>query len=764
MPNLPFKPPLGVTPEPRPRRGIREPLAQSAGVPEPLRRVPWLLLSTLIHVIALLLVSLLARGRPAPPEEAVGYSFEIGILAQQPQPVEEPQPQPPEPVKEPPRPQEPAPAVTPPPEPVPPTPPSKEAAPPAEREVATVKATPIIEMPGSGAPARDVFASRRPAARPSAVRQGGGSPGSERAVDAGLDWLARHQEPDSGCWRDGDPQWKLAPGLTALALLAFLGKAHTHTDPGPYRDTVARGIRHLLSLQTADGRFGEPYLANGEPHNRYLMYHQAIATMALAEAHAMTRDPGLRDPVRRGIAFIARAQQDAGGWDYGDARTGRNDTSVAGWQVMALKSAHAAGIEGDWETLFGVMRHFDYNTNSAGEVVYANRPPAAFRRGPGMVAVGLFSHLLLGWPRDNPLLGQQADLLLRHPPDWAAMNRNDPRDIESYLHSMYYWYYATLALFQMGGHWWQQWNPQIRDLLIARQCSDGDRKGSWDPPDRGFDAAGGRVYTTAIGVLTLEVYYRYLPLYQGGAFDALDVLEKALRVRGSDSARRRALDLLGAFRTERAQALLAEALDDPDPATRATAQRVLVEHKSERVVPGLLRQLESPSLFSRVQAISGLESFGERRFIPHLVASLRDPDKVVRERAIKALRKLTGESFGFLPDASPDLRAGAVAYWERWWKGEVAEPPPEGIRGSVLVVDEASPNVVVLDVGSDKAVRRGQRFEVRREGKSVAIVVAEKVEPTLTVARVLERRGEGIREGDAIQSIAHAGVGPRDGE
>lgn len=755
MPNLPFRPPAGIAPQRLPHlEAPRERAPRGlAAIPAHLRRAPWFVLSAFIHAISLLIMALLIGKGTPPPEEAAGHVFEVGLYAEKPRPVEAPKPEPeqaPEPPPQPPPREEPEP----PPEPPPPAPPVEAPPAPAPPEAVAVKAPPIIAVPGGPGPVRDPFAARSPSARPQAVETGGGSPASERAVDAGLAWLSGRQEPE-GHWNDGDPQLKLAPGLSGLALLAFLGKGHTHADRGPYRDTAGRALRYLLSIQAPDGRFGEPYLAGGEPSNRYLMYHQGIATMALAEAYAMTRDPELREPLRRGVAFIERAQQDAGGWDYSDLRTGRNDTSVTGWQLMALKAAHNAGVEANWQTLFGIMRHLDLNTSpSSGEVVYANREPGPWRRGPGMAAVGLFSYLALGWPRECPLASLQADLLLRNLPDWALMNRNDPRDIASCLHTMYYWYYGMLALFQMGGPAWDQWNPHLRDLLIARQRAEGEHKGSWDPPDRGFDAAGGRVYTTAIAVLTLEVYYRYLPFYRAGAFDALDILEKALQVRGSDATRRRALALLASFSSERAQALLAAALDDPDPAVRATAQRVLVEQKAEKVVPHLERQLESLNPLARMQAVDGLARLGGKRFLPQLVKALSDPEKAVRDRAIVALRRLTGESFGYQADTPPEQRREAVALWQRWLRGDIVQPPPEGLRGKLLVVDERSPDAVVLDIGSDHAVRRGQRFEVRRDGRPIATLVADKVEPTLTVARVLERRpGEAIREGDLVQSI-----------
>jgi len=754
MPNLPFRPPPVVSNKPRVptppparrRRGAADSLADE------LRRLPWFGISAAVHVSLLAILAAMVVRRP-PPETFSGV-FEVGLYAERPSPVAAP----PTPPKEAPPKDEPPPEVKP--EPLPKetaepavTPPVTPPAVAPEREAATLKAAPLLEVPAAESPARDIFAARKPVARQEALRQWGGSPASERAVDEGLGWLHRHQDPGSGKWDDGDAQYKLAPGLTGLAVLAFLGKGHVHTGTGPYRDTVGRGIGYLLSIQSSDGRFGEPYLVGGERNNRYLMYHQAIATMALAEAHALTHDARLEDPIRRAVAFIQRAQQDGGGWDYGDLRTNRNDTSVTGWQVMALKSAHAAGFEIDWQVLFGIMRHLDLYTNSAGEVAYANRDPGTWRRGPGMAAVGMFCYQTLGWPRDSGLLVDQADLLLRNLPDWAKMNLNDPQDVANCLHTMYYWLYGSLALFNMGGHWWREWNVRLRDLLIAQQHREGERRGSWEPPARGFDAAGGRVYTTAIGVLNLEIYYRYLPFYRGGAFDAVDILEKASKARGLVSLRRRALRLLTAFSGERARDLLAEALDDPDPGARSIAQQALVDQRSERVVPHLIALLDAPTAFARTQAIAKLEAFGDARFAPHFTKALGDPEKVVRDRAALALRRVTGEA----PTPPPQQTAspGSQATAEHGTGGEKARTE---VRGKVLVVDPATPDAVVLDVGGDHAVQRGMRFEASRDGKVVAVLEAEKVEATLTVARVVERRDDDIQEGDTVKSLPEPAV------
>src|SRR5262249_13251076 len=132
----------------------------------------------------------------------------------------------------------------------------------------------------------------------------GATEDSEKAVEASLRWLARHQNHD-GCWlpieatigHEPDVKFSDLPerqrsglaadsGLTALALLAFLGANYTHED-NLYAEHVDRGLRWLIARQESDG-----YL--GGRANRYAgMYCHGMATIALGEAYGMTKDPAL---------------------------------------------------------------------------------------------------------------------------------------------------------------------------------------------------------------------------------------------------------------------------------------------------------------------------------------------------------------------------------------------------------------------------------------------------------------------------------------
>ena len=57
----------------------------------------------------------------------------------------------------------------------------------------------------------------------------------------------------------------------------------------------------------------------------------------------------------------------------------------------------------------------------------------------------------------------------------------------------------------------------MRRTLIDTQCKEGCAAGSWDPDMPTKDIwgdIGGRLMMTSLSALTLEVYYRYLPLYK----------------------------------------------------------------------------------------------------------------------------------------------------------------------------------------------------------------------------------------------------------
>jgi len=332
----------------------------------------------------------------------------------------------------------------------------------------------------------------------------GGTMETEAAVKAALKWLADNQAAD-GHWnakthgagnatnvlgRDRQNAGGTADSaMTGLALLAFLASGHTHLD-GPYREDVRRGLEHLMQIQAADGNLG------GQAAPFEFMYCHAMAACALSEAYGMTRDERLREPVRRAIAYTVAAQDPiGGGWRYQPGDSG--DTSQLGWQLMSLKSAELAGISTPNSTRQGIIRYLRSVSSGKHGGRASYRPNEKVTR--SMTAEALVCWQFLGLPRQHPACDEAGDYLLSELPDEGTYN-------------LYYWYYATLGMYQLQGIHWQRWNDALREALVSRQVQTGPKAGSWDTDDL-WGGHGGRVYTTALATLTLEVYYRFLPLY-----------------------------------------------------------------------------------------------------------------------------------------------------------------------------------------------------------------------------------------------------------
>ena len=333
----------------------------------------------------------------------------------------------------------------------------------------------------------------RTAGRGAAVRGRGGSPASEAAVERGLAWLSAHQAEDgswrfdlSGCRCNGacpDPGTVASTtASTGIALLPFLGAGHTHVD-GQYSQTVARGLAYLDSRLRPTPRGGD--LGEGT------MYGQGVATLALAEAYCMTRADFLAGPVRDSVRFIVAAQDSyGGGWRYLPGQPG--DVTVTAWQVAALKSAAVGGIEVPGTAFDGAGRFLD-RVQARGGAAYGYQGP---RAKPCTSAIGLLCRMYTGW-READVIDRGLAELARPGPDPAAIYQN---------------FYLAQALLQRDHPAWPRWNARNRDQIVAQQARIGHEAGSWffaDPDS----APGGRLAHTALAVLTLEVYYRMLPIY-----------------------------------------------------------------------------------------------------------------------------------------------------------------------------------------------------------------------------------------------------------
>jgi hypothetical protein len=377
-------------------------------------------------------------------------------------------------------------------------------APASTASTATAAASATAEGTGHAVPA--VYADRVGGRRAAAAAARGGSEETERAVQAALAWLAGAQSAD-GRWsaaRHGGGVERSVQGhhrhgvgaksdhgVTGLALLAFLGAGNTHRE-GPYCENVSRGVRYLVERQRADGSLA------GDAEFFAALYCHGMAGIALAECCGMTGDAALEPPVRRAVGYTLTMQSPAtGGWRY--AAGDKGDTSQLGWQLMLLSSARHARI-GSFTAAESRAASFLQSVSSgrAGGLA-AYRPgerPAVAR-----TAEALFCRFLVGLPADHPAVGEALDMVSRAPPDVRSPNA-------------YAWYYATLASFHAGGPQWDAWNRQMQAAVLRLQRRESSGlDGSWDP-DPVWGGHGGRVYATAMAAMTLEVYYRHLPMHR----------------------------------------------------------------------------------------------------------------------------------------------------------------------------------------------------------------------------------------------------------
>lgn len=339
---------------------------------------------------------------------------------------------------------------------------------------------------------------RKPARRRELALARGGTVESEQAVEDALLWLAEHQNPN-GSWtlvhsagacngrcRNDGTKGRFDTAATGLSLLAFLGAGYTHLD-GKHRDTVRRGVYFLLQVMERTPQGGS-FLYQSDRG----MYNHGIAAFALCEAYQLTLDRDLKEAAQQAVDFIASAQNYRGGWGYLPKQPG--DLTLSGWQIMALKSAHAAGLNIPSPTILKIDDFLDTQM-SPGGTFFGYRKPG---KSPTCTSIGLLVRLFRGMTHSDPRILDGA----------VYFRQSGPSNSDAYFN-----YYVTLFLFHVGGGIWEDWNPAIRDYLVLSQAKYGHEKGSWyfDNP---YGKEGGRLYTTAMCAMTLEVYYRFSPLYQ----------------------------------------------------------------------------------------------------------------------------------------------------------------------------------------------------------------------------------------------------------
>lgn len=328
------------------------------------------------------------------------------------------------------------------------------------------------------------------------LRSGGGKDMTEAAIIKGLNWLQSTQDPDGG-WEskdkgdDGKPVQKSMhrkKAISSLALLAYLGHCELQDSP-TYGETVRKAIDYITSMQPDD-----PAAIQGGNAGSYA---HPIHTYALCEAYTMTKIPKLKEYARRAAAVVVKGQNESGGWAYGYGKgpVAHTDLSVTGWNIQALKAAALTGIpiEGLDEAMDKAIGYVKRCQDKTGKFAY--------KEGSGgkssLTGTGVLS--LQIWKNASSKEAQQGL-------DWIIANQK-----KEWKHvDVYAWYYMAQAAFQAtgvsgGSKYWRAWNKDFQSIVCGAQASDGH----WPHGAHGHQDSD--VYRTALTILMLEVYYRYMP-------------------------------------------------------------------------------------------------------------------------------------------------------------------------------------------------------------------------------------------------------------
>ena len=362
------------------------------------------------------------------------------------------------------------------------------------------RATPRL---GDGQPLPEPYRLRSLPAQNEVAEALGGSVTATASVDAALAWLAAAQE-DDGSWdpsslgrRPRTQSGRPRPGRCRRGC----GYGHHRAGdsgvprkrPDAPRGHVSQERPARTGVSPAESRVGRQPVGPARLYAK--MYCHGMASLALSEALAMTGDVRIRPHVERAVEFTVSAQHSiSGGWRYQPGDQG--DMSQFGWQVMALKSASLAGIPIPQKTREGMLHFLQRCEHGLHGGLAGYKPGStAFaghdRRSPGLP--------LLPRPGTRSNAGHRS---LRLSVGGTAAARSAQRVLLVLRHA---------GAVPGPGEAWTKWNAALQRQLLPLQRTDGPLAGSWDP-DTVWGSYGGRVYTTAMAALSLEVYYRYLPL------------------------------------------------------------------------------------------------------------------------------------------------------------------------------------------------------------------------------------------------------------
>lgn len=337
----------------------------------------------------------------------------------------------------------------------------------------------------------------------------------EAAIDRALKYLHDSQNPD-GSWPSGfggggrgGPR---DPAVSGLCVMAFLSAGHVPGE-GPYADAILKGVRFVCSQQQQNGAFA------GNGFGNSMMYSHGICTLMVAEVIGLMPDrkeaANLRQRLVAGVQFIRAAQcrvPGEHGWRY-TPQPNNSDMSVTAWQIMALRAAKNVGSDVPTDVIDRAVEYVhnsrDQQTGGYRYTRYGGRTTLGCT-GAAVLSLELTSSQYHGSTHSKQAAQYMTEELLAQ-----AGGPARGRGAAFQTHFFYGIYYASQAMFQVGGKYWTWYRDYLHWLLLSPEAYAQRPGGFWDGVSAD-DKMAGVNYSTAMAVLALTVEYRFLPIYQRG--------------------------------------------------------------------------------------------------------------------------------------------------------------------------------------------------------------------------------------------------------
>lgn len=311
------------------------------------------------------------------------------------------------------------------------------------------------------------------------------TPEIQRSIDAGLQWLLKHQNRD-GSWGCGEPPTPPSAGITGLCILAFMADGHA-PDRGKHREQVKKAVDWLLKRSTKSGECTGPYITEMSNY-----FDHACSMLALATCYGMypEKDNKIREVLRAGKKWLLQHQMSDGGWTrYG----GQSDPAVTAFVWLAFRAMQSAGIE--------------VEASHATLEKYA-KSKAALTQNAGQGLAGTqYINDVCGWLRIQYGVGKaETDDVKR----WTEkilnsyLTRQKPNPVSEW--DFVGCWLLTQAFLHYENTHFQKWYPICAKYYLELQLKDG----SWNI----INCVACKAFSTALAIGILTVPYRLLPYLQ----------------------------------------------------------------------------------------------------------------------------------------------------------------------------------------------------------------------------------------------------------